>query len=138
MKGEELYARVRYAVRIEGISGREAARRFGIDPRTVAKMLLFSLPSGYRRSRPAGRVVPAPGPAAMIGRAARAHDRRASRGRGTMAGLAFRVSHGPLTDRFAWHGSTPKRDVTKPKAHSALRHHPSDGLSAVSAERVAR
>ena len=53
----------------------------------------------------AGGVVPAPGPAAMIGRAARAHDRRASRGRGTMAGLAFRVSHGPLTDRFAWHGS---------------------------------
>ena len=55
MKGVELYARVRYAVRIEGISGREAARRFGIDPRTVAKMLLFSLPLGYRRSRPAGR-----------------------------------------------------------------------------------
>jgi hypothetical protein len=30
MKGVELYAKVRYAVRIEGISGREAARRFGI------------------------------------------------------------------------------------------------------------
>ena len=44
MKGVELYAKVRYAVRIEGISGREAARRFGIDPRTVAKMLSFSLP----------------------------------------------------------------------------------------------
>ena len=52
MKGVELYAKVRYAVRIEGISGREAARRFGIDPRTVAKMLLFSLPPGYRRNRP--------------------------------------------------------------------------------------
>jgi len=26
MKGVELYAKVRYAVRIEGISGREAAR----------------------------------------------------------------------------------------------------------------
>jgi hypothetical protein len=42
-------------VRIEGISRREAARRFGIDPRTVAKMLAFSLPPGYRRSRPPAR-----------------------------------------------------------------------------------
>ena len=56
MKVVELYARVRYAVRIEGISGREAARRFGIDPRTVAKMLSFSVPPGYRRSRPASRL----------------------------------------------------------------------------------
>lgn len=52
MRGVELYGRVRYAVRVEGISGREAARRFGIDPRTVAKMLSFSVPPGYRRSRP--------------------------------------------------------------------------------------
>src|SRR6266481_1594582 len=54
MKGVELYAQVRYAVQIEGVSRREAARRFGIDPRTVAKMLAFSVPPGYRRSqRPA-------------------------------------------------------------------------------------
>jgi hypothetical protein len=46
MKGVELYARVRYAVQIEGVSRREAARRFGIDPRTVAKMLAFSVPPG--------------------------------------------------------------------------------------------
>jgi transposase len=52
MKLVELYGRVRYAVRIEGISHREAGRRFGIDPRTVAKMLAFSVPPGYRRSRP--------------------------------------------------------------------------------------
>ena len=38
MKGVELYGRVRHAVRIEGLSHREAARRFGIDLRTVAKM----------------------------------------------------------------------------------------------------
>jgi hypothetical protein len=31
------------------ISQREAARRFGIDPRTVAKMLAFSVPR-YRRA----------------------------------------------------------------------------------------
>jgi transposase len=52
MKSVELYAQVRYAVQIEGISRREAARRYGIDPRTVAKMLAFSVPPGYRRSRP--------------------------------------------------------------------------------------
>ena len=49
MKLVELYGKVRYAVQIEGISRREAARRFGIDPRTVAKMLSFSVPPGYRR-----------------------------------------------------------------------------------------
>jgi len=51
----ELYARVRFAVQIEGVSQREAARRFGIDPRTVAKMLAFSVPPGYRRRRPPAR-----------------------------------------------------------------------------------
>ena len=55
MKSVELYAQVRYAVQIEGVSRREAARRFGIDPRTVAKMLAFSVPPGYRRSRPPAR-----------------------------------------------------------------------------------
>src|ERR1700724_1549640 len=55
MKGVELYAQVRYAVQIEGVSRREAARRFGIDPRTVAKMMAFSVPPGYRRSKPPAR-----------------------------------------------------------------------------------
>ena len=55
MKGVELYGRVRHAVQIEGLSRREAARRFGIDPRTVAKMMVFSVPPGYRRSRPPAR-----------------------------------------------------------------------------------
>ena len=55
MKVVELYGRVRYAVQIEGLSRREAARQFGIDPRTVAKMLAFSVPPGYRRSRPPTR-----------------------------------------------------------------------------------
>jgi hypothetical protein len=49
-KGVELYAQVRFAVQIEGVSRREAARRFGTDPRTVAKMLAFSVPPGYRRT----------------------------------------------------------------------------------------
>jgi len=51
----ELYGQVRRAVYVEGMSRREAARRFGIDPRTVAKMLAFSVPPGYRRSRPPAR-----------------------------------------------------------------------------------
>ena len=55
MKGVELYGRVRYAVQIAGLSRREAARQFGIDPRTVAKMMEFSVPPGYRRSRPPAR-----------------------------------------------------------------------------------
>src|SRR5215470_12059435 len=55
MKRVELYAQVRRAVYVEGISQREAARRFGIDPRTVAKMLAFSVPPGYRRSKPPAR-----------------------------------------------------------------------------------
>jgi hypothetical protein len=32
MKGVELYAQVSFAVQIEGVSRREAARRYGIDP----------------------------------------------------------------------------------------------------------
>src|SRR5258708_19620667 len=55
MKGVELYGQVRRAVYVEGMSRGEAARRFGIDPRTVAKMLAFSVPPGYRRSQPPAR-----------------------------------------------------------------------------------
>jgi transposase len=52
MKQVELYAKVRYAVQIEGSSKRAAARRFGIDPKTVDKMMRFSVPPGYRRRKP--------------------------------------------------------------------------------------
>lgn len=45
----ELYAKVRRAVMVEGVSQREVARRFGVDRKTVAKMLAYSLPPGYRR-----------------------------------------------------------------------------------------
>lgn len=46
------YLKVRYAVQVEGLSKRAAARRFGIDPRTVDKMMTFSVPPGYVRSKP--------------------------------------------------------------------------------------
>jgi transposase len=49
------YETVRMAVTHEGLSHREAARRFGIDPRTVRKMMGFSEPPGYRRRKPVNR-----------------------------------------------------------------------------------
>jgi transposase len=55
MKSVDLYGRVRFAVQREGLSHREAGRRFGIDPRTVAKMMRFSVPPGYRRRQPPKR-----------------------------------------------------------------------------------
>jgi transposase len=51
----ELYGRVRYACHVEGLSQREAARRFGIHRSTVRKMLAFSVPPGYRRTKPPAR-----------------------------------------------------------------------------------
>ena len=50
MKVVELSGRVRYAVQVEVLSRREAARQFGIDPWMVAKMLAFSVCSIYSRS----------------------------------------------------------------------------------------
>ncbi len=52
MYSVDLYRRVRLACHHEGLSQREAARRFGIDRRTVSKMLLHSEPPGYRRKKP--------------------------------------------------------------------------------------
>src|SRR5215210_707942 len=51
----ELYGRVRHACHVEGLSLREAARRFGIHRNTVRKMLAFSVPPGYRRRDPPAR-----------------------------------------------------------------------------------
>ena len=51
----ELYAAVRLALVEEGLSHHEAGRRFGIDRRTVKKMLRYSAPSDYRRTKPVRR-----------------------------------------------------------------------------------
>jgi transposase len=45
----ELYARIRRAVMVDGLSRREAARRFGVHRNTITKMLQYSVPPGYRR-----------------------------------------------------------------------------------------
>ena len=51
MYSVELYARVRRACHVDGLSERAAARLFGIDRKTVAKILKHSVPPGYRRSK---------------------------------------------------------------------------------------
>ncbi len=49
MYSVELYNRVRRACHVEGMSQSAAARQFGIDRKTVAKMLKHAVPPGYRR-----------------------------------------------------------------------------------------
>ena len=51
----DLYARVRRACHVEGMSAREAARKFGVHRDTVRKMLKYSVPPGYRREEPPRR-----------------------------------------------------------------------------------
>jgi len=51
----EVYARIRRAVQVDGMSIREAAREFGLSRKTIRKMLQFSLPPGYRRKKPVAR-----------------------------------------------------------------------------------
>jgi transposase len=55
MYSVELYARVRRACHVDGLSERAAARLFGIDRKTVSKILEHSVPPGYRRSKPPAR-----------------------------------------------------------------------------------
>ena len=52
MYGVELYSKVRMAVLRDGMSRREASRRFGIDRATVSKMVGHAVPPGYRQDRP--------------------------------------------------------------------------------------
>jgi transposase len=52
----ELYAGIRHAVMVDGLSRREAAKRFGVHRNTITEMLQFSIPPGYRRrERPASK-----------------------------------------------------------------------------------
>ena len=48
----EMYARVRRACMVEGMSVREASRVFGLHRDTVRKMLAYPVPPGYRRQEP--------------------------------------------------------------------------------------
>ena len=51
----EVYARVRRAVQMDGMSIREAARQFGLSRKTSRKMMQFSLPPSYGRKKPVAR-----------------------------------------------------------------------------------
>jgi transposase len=55
MKTVELYAGVRRAALVDGMSRRAAAREFGLARKTVRKMLEYSLPLGYQRQKPVRR-----------------------------------------------------------------------------------
>jgi transposase len=51
----EMYARIRRAHHVEGLSIREIARRYGIHRQTIRKMLDHPAPPGYRQRRPRPR-----------------------------------------------------------------------------------
>jgi transposase len=55
MKTVELYRKVRKACHRDGMSGRDAAKYFGVNRRTISKILEHSEPPGYRRSKPIKR-----------------------------------------------------------------------------------
>jgi transposase len=52
MYSVDLYARVRRACHVDGLSKSAAGRLFGIDRKTVSKILEHSVPPGYRRLKP--------------------------------------------------------------------------------------
>ena len=51
----DMYARVRRACMVDGMSTREASRVFGLHRDTVRKMLEYPVPPGYRRQSPPHR-----------------------------------------------------------------------------------
>jgi transposase len=51
----EVYARVRRAVQVDGMSIRQAAREFGLSRKTIRKMLAYAVPPGYERKKPIQR-----------------------------------------------------------------------------------
>ena len=73
----EVYAAVRRFVFIEGHSRREAARVFGLNRATVAKMCRFSLPPGHTQTMEKPK--PKPGPLLPGPVAWRLQDRRLGR-----------------------------------------------------------
>jgi len=48
----DIYARVRVACLVLGKSQRQAAKEFGLNRRTIGKMLETSIPKGYQRGKP--------------------------------------------------------------------------------------
>ena len=51
----EVYARVRRAVQVDGMSVRRAARELGLSRKTIRKRLAFAAPPGYQPNQPVAR-----------------------------------------------------------------------------------
>jgi transposase len=51
----KVYARLRRAVQVDGMSIRRAAREFGLSRKTLRKMMQFHLPSACDRKKPIQR-----------------------------------------------------------------------------------
>lgn len=52
MYSVDLYSRVRRACHVARMNKSAAARHFGIDRKTIAKILVHAVPPGYRRTNP--------------------------------------------------------------------------------------
>ncbi len=133
----ELYGRVRRACLVEGLSRREAAKRFGIDRRTVAKMLEHSAPPGYRRSQPVRR--PKLGPfLGIIDQILTDDDKRPRKQRHTAKRIFER-----LRDEYGYAGGlTVVKDYVRERRRLAremfvpLDHPPGDGQADFGEARV--
>ena len=70
----EVYARVRRAAQVDGMSIRQAAREFGLSRKPIRKMLAYSVPQAMRGRnrvlRPPGRLL---APVVAIGGVEKAH-----------------------------------------------------------------
>ena len=100
----DLYARVRRACRVEGMSTREASRVFGLDRKTVRKMLSFSVPPGYRRDKPGRHMTDIDGAWETIRARAGLHDVRIHDIRHSFASRALALGEGlPIIGRLLGH-----------------------------------
>jgi hypothetical protein len=86
-------------------------------PRNRSKAVIFSAILALQCGQFGDRVPPTSGTAALVDCSARANDRHSGSSSGAATGLTLGVGHRPVTDRLARHGSIPKRDVTKHRAH---------------------
>jgi len=55
MYSVEMYQRIRRACHVDGVSVRNAAKRFGVHRDTINKALEYSIPPGYQRTQPVRR-----------------------------------------------------------------------------------
>ena len=127
----EVYAAVRQFVFIDGNSRREAARVFGLNRETIAKMCRFSLPPGYTRSKPVekpklGPLLPAidgdPGCGPDRTRQATPHGQADLRAPARRARLCWRLhgGEGPRADLHGRSGQETFVPLVHPPGHAQV------------------